>query len=135
MMISDQSKIRITYGDTDKMGVVYYGNYPKYYEIGRTELMRKIGFSYDRIEKEGVIMPVVKLEAEYFKSAYYDDLITVNTIVKEMPKAIIRFYYEIYNDKNELINKGYTDLSFVKKENLKPCRPPANLYNALKEYF
>ncbi len=134
-MISDESKIRITYGDTDKMGVVYYGNYPKYYEIGRTELMRKIGFSYDRIEKEGVIMPVVKLEAEYFKSAYYDELITVKTIVKEMPKARIRFHYEIYNGKNKLINQGFTDLSFVKKENIKACRPPANLYNALKEYF
>lgn len=134
-MISYDINIRVLYGDTDKMGVVYYGQYPRYYETGRTELMRHLAISYKALEEKGIIMPVVEMHMEYIRSAFYDDNITVRTTIKEMPKARIRFYYELYNEKMELINKAYTDLSFLNAETYRPVRPPAYLIEKLKAFF
>ena len=124
-MITHETKIRVRYGDTDKMGYVYYGNYPLFYEQGRTELMRAIGMSYRQLEESGVMLPVQYMETEYLKPAFYDDLLTVKTMVREMPTARITFHYEIYNDKGELLNRGRTDLVFVNAGTMKPIRPPA----------
>ncbi|GAB4290035.1 MAG: thioesterase family protein [Marinilabiliales bacterium] len=132
-MIQYDINIRVLYGDTDKMGVVYYGHYPRYYESGRTELMRYLGISYKSLEDKGIMMPVVEMHMEYLRSAYYDDNLTVRTIIKEMPKARIRFYYEIYNEDKVLINKAYTDLSFINSETYRPVRPPAFLIEKLQE--
>ncbi|HKK61861.1 MAG TPA: thioesterase family protein, partial [Bacteroidales bacterium] len=65
-MIEYSTEIRVRYGETDTMGFVYYGNYPLYYEVGRTELMRSIGIPYSRLENKGIILPVVKMEASYY---------------------------------------------------------------------
>lgn len=134
-MIQFETKIRVLYGDTDKMGVVYYGHYPRYYETGRTELMRHIGFSYSSMEESGIMMPVVKMELEYIRSAFYDDLITVVTKLEELPKARIRFCYEIFNEKSELLNRGYTDLGFLRMPEGKPCRPPKEFLEKLENLF
>ena len=75
---------RIPYADTDKMGVVYHANYLKYFEMGRTELMRQIGFTYDDMEKQGFYFPVVNAQCNYHAPAHYDDLITVETSILEL---------------------------------------------------
>lgn len=123
-MISTETKIRVRYGETDKMGFVYYGNYPLYYEIGRTEMFRKIGFTYYDLENRGIMMPVLDLSIKYIKPAFYDDLLTIKTIVKEVPRAKIKFNYEIYNESGELINQGETVLAFIDAVSKRPCRPP-----------
>ncbi len=117
------------------MGVVYYGIYPRYYETARTELMREIGLCYNDLENQGIIMPVVKMQIEYLMSARYDEVLTVKVFVKEMPAARIRFYYEIYNQSRVLLNKGFTDLSFIKAETLRACRPPQTFLDTVKRYF
>ena len=86
-MLVRETKIRVYYDDTDQMGVVYYGNYARYYEIGRTEMIRDLGFSYKQIEDQNILLPARSMNINYLKSAYYDDLLTVRTIVDQIPKV------------------------------------------------
>ena len=135
-MVSYDSSIRICYADVDLMGFVYYGNYLKFYEIARGESMRALGMSYRSMEESGVMMPVVKAELNYKKPAHYDDLITVRTFVKELPQgARMDFYYEVYNQEGQLLNHGFSQLAFVKKDSGMPCRCPGYLSELLKPYF
>ena len=134
-MYTFETKIRVRYGETDKMGYVYYGIYPLYYEVGRTELMRQFGFPYRKIEEMGIMLPVKDLEIKYHKAAQYDDLLTVKTIIKELPRVRIKFYYEILNENNELLNEGSTILVFVDEHTRKPRKAPQELLDQLKEFF
>ncbi len=134
-MYSYDYEVRVRYGETDAMGVVYYGVYPLYYETGRTEMMRNLGFTYRKMEDMGVIMPVIKLNSRYLKPAYYDDLLTVRTIVRKMPDTRIVFDYEIYNEQNSLINKGETTLVFMDRNRGRPVRIPGFLRSVLEPCF
>ena len=134
-MYTSETKIRVRYGETDKMGYVYYGIYPLYYEVGRTELMRNFDFPYKKIEDMGIMLPVIDLSIKYHKAAIYDDLLLVKTIIKKLPGVRITFNYEIYNEQNELLNEGETTLVFIDSETRKPRKAPEDLLNKLKNYF
>ena len=84
-MIRSETKIRVRYGETDQMGYVYYGVYAQYYEVGRVDAMRSLGFSYKQIEEKGLLMPVIDFSISYKKPAFYDDEITVVTYVRDKP--------------------------------------------------
>src|SRR5579871_6749120 len=100
-MFTATTQIRVRYGETDQMGYLYYGFYALYYEVGRAEAIRGLGFTYRELEEMGIMMPVVELKAQYFRPALYDDLITVKTILKEMPvDSKISFYSELYNQQD-----------------------------------
>ena len=104
-----RTKTRILYKHTDQMKVVYYGNYPEFYEIGRVELMRERGFPYAELEAMGIQMPIIEMHSKYIGSALYDELIEIETSVKERDKGVrIRFDYTIYNEagKIQLIRKN-----------------------------
>ena len=118
------TKIRIRYGETDQMGFVYHGNYAQFFEIGRLDWITQIGVSYKEMESQGVLLPVIYLETNYLKSAYYDDELTIETFLLEKPTVRIKFGYNIYNEKSELLTKGVTHLVFINKENNKPIRCP-----------
>ena len=92
-MISCDTQYRVCYADTDRMGVMYYGNYPRLYEIGRTEMIRKIWKSYRLVEESGIILPVRLLHSVYHKPALYDECLTVRTIIKEIPKVKFTFFF------------------------------------------
>ncbi len=117
------------------MGIVYYGVYPLYYETGRTEMMRHLGFTYRKMEDMGIIMPVISLHCRYRKPAHYDDMLTIKTIVKKMPEIRILFDYEIYNEKKELVNEGQTTLVFLEKEKGRPVKIPDFLRTVLEPCF
>ena len=134
-MITCDIKLRIRYGETDRMGYAYYGNYPLYYEVGRTELLRKFGLTYKELEDAGILLPVSDLKIEYYSAALYDEEITIRTTVKEKPGVKIKFIYEIFNSKSELINLASTTLVFVKKENRKPCKPPEHFLEIIATHF
>lgn len=135
-MYSHDTKIRVCYADVDQMGFVYYGNYLRFYEIARGESMRALGLSYRKMEEQGVMMPVVKAELNYKKPAHYDEIITVRTLIKQMPQgARMDFHYEVYNEESQLLNHGFSQLAFVKKEGSVPCRCPEYLAELLKPYF
>ena len=134
-MIFHESTIRVRYGDTDKMGYVYYGNYPLYYEVGRTDLMRDIGMSYRQLEESGFMLPVHNLEVNYHHPAFYDDLLTVKTYLKDLPTARICFHYEVYNEAGLLLNSGKTELVFVDARTMRPVRPPVFFLDLVRKYF
>lgn len=119
-MYTSTTEIRVRYGETDQMGYLYYGNYALYYEVGRAEAIRRLGFTYRELEEMGIMMPVVELNVKYFRPALYDNLITVKTILKHLPDTPkIQFHSELYNEEGQLLNVGVTTLVFydpVKKE-------------------
>lgn len=134
-MYTYSTKIRVRYGETDQMGYMYYGNYAEFYEVGRVEMLRSLGMSYQAMEDSGIMMPVLELKCKYIKPAKYDQEITVKVIVDKMPGVRIHFLYELYNEDEELINLGETTLVFVDMEKNKPCLPPAEFLDKMKAYF
>ncbi len=131
-MKKTQTKIRVRYGETDKMGIVYYGNYALYLEEGRTEWLRTLGFSYKYMEDNNVELPVVNLNVNFKRPAYYDDLITVTSTLKEIPSVRIEFYYEIHNQDGELLVTATTTLVFVNSTTKKLMKAPNYLLEKLK---
>lgn len=135
-MYSAETKIRVRYGETDQMGYLYYGYYALYYEVGRAEAIRELGFTYKQMEDMGIMMPVAELNAKYYRPAKYDDLITVKTILKELPDGPkISFHSELYNEENELLNVGVTTLVFYDPASKTKTTMPQALVEKLKIYF
>jgi len=117
-----KTEIRVPYADTDRMGIVYHTNYIKYFEVGRTEYLREVGYPYAWLEAEGIWLPVASVYCEYKSPARYDDLLVVNTRVAEMKSATIVMAYEIYRkDTDELLVRGETKHP-VTDDKLKPIR-------------
>ncbi len=134
-MYSSDFKIRIRYADTDQMGFVYYGNYPIFYEIGRVEAMRALGFSYKNLEDSGIMMPVLESSSKYLLPAKYDEMINLRTTITALPKVKIYFTYEIFNEVGKLIHTAETTLAFIKKSTMRPCRVPDEITQLLAPYF
>jgi acyl-CoA thioester hydrolase len=134
-MFEYTTKLRVRYGETDQMGYMYYGNYAEFYEVARVEMLRSLGLSYKEMEESGVMMPVVELHCKYLKPALYDEEISIKVILKTMPRARMHFYYELYNEQNELINTGETLLVFVNMKTKRVCFLPNDLSRKLKPYF
>jgi len=134
-MYQSHTHIRVRYGETDQMNIVYYGNYALYYEVGRVEVLRQLGLSYKDLEEIGIMMPVIENHSIYLGSAVYDDLLKIVVTIPEKPTVKICFQYEIYNEQPELIHKGKTILVFINKTTKRPCRPPENFMKVLEPYF
>jgi acyl-CoA thioester hydrolase len=135
-MFVTETQIRIHYALTDQMGVVYHGHYTQFYEIGRAEGIRQLGYTYKEIEALGIIMPVVDIHSRFLRPAKYDDLITVKTSLKELPTNYkIIFHSEIYNQQDELLNTGVTTLFFMDAKTMKRCDMPGELREKLVRYF
>lgn len=133
-MVESRMQIRVRYAETDQMGYVHHGIYPQYYEIGRTEQLRDRGFSYKEMESRGVILPLHSLNIVYHKPVKYDELLTIKTIMPKKPGVKLLFNYEIYNERNELVNSAVSELIFVDAISRKPMRPPA-FFNDLYPEF
>ena len=123
-MYSFETKLRVRYGETDQMGFTYYGVYAQYYEVGRVELLRSLGISYKEIETMGFALPVVNLKINYKKPAYYDDIVIIKTTIKDFPSTRITFYYELFNEQEQLLNTGEVTLVFIDIKTGKPCSAP-----------
>jgi acyl-CoA thioester hydrolase len=134
-MIITETKVRVYYEDTDQMGVVYYGTYARYYEIGRTEMIRDLGFTYRQLEEMKVMLPARSLKINYLRPAYYDDLLTIRTIVDTIPKVKFPIKTEIYNEKGELINSGEVVLVFFNSVTNKPMAAPKFFIDEMTRIF
>ena len=132
-MYSFETRLRVRYAETDQMSFVYYGVYTEYYEVGRVELLRSLGISYKELEEMGFSLPVVNLNINYKKPAFYDDEIVIKTSVKKMPSAKIKFYYEIFNHYGDLLNTGEVTLVFINQATGKPCLPPSLIIKNFKK--
>lgn len=131
-MNTHQTHIKVRYGETDQMGIVYHGNYAHYLEIGRLEWLNALGVSYKKMEATGVMLPVVHLDVRYKKPAYYDDLLTVSTTLLKPPRASIEFVYEIHNSSGELITTARTKLAFLDMKSNFPMRCPQYILDKLQ---
>lgn len=131
-MYKHQTKIRVRYSETDQMGVVYYGNYATYLEVGRVEFMRSIGLVYKELEEEGVIMPVVHSGIDYKYPAKYDEELTVNTWVEREPTSKITFLYTIENPEGKLVVEAKVILVFLDPNTFRPMRAPQKLIDLLR---
>ena len=121
---------RVIYGDCDSMAIVYYANYLKLFEIGRTELLRETGLTYREVEDRGFFLPTTETYLKYCKPAEYDDLLTIETIIGFIKKASIRFDYVIYREEDKVV-QGYT-IHACLDENDKIVRFPDFLLKILK---
>ncbi|ODS79312.1 MAG: thioesterase [Cytophagaceae bacterium SCN 52-12] len=127
--------IRVRYADTDQMGYVYYGNYARYYEIGRVEALRALGFHYKEMEQSGVMMPVYDLHCKFHLPARYDDLLAINVKILRPPSVRVYFEYEIRNQDKVLLNTGSTTLVFQNMHTGKLCQCPDDLQAKLRPFF
>ncbi len=134
-MFESQAKVRVRYAETDQMGYVYYGNYATYYEVGRVESLRNLGLSYKELEDMGVMMPVLEHKSKFIAPGKYDENLTIKVKIPEMPRVRIRFEYEVFNEKEQLINIGETTLVFVDMNSGKPCKMPEVMDKLLAPYF
>jgi acyl-CoA thioester hydrolase len=129
--ITTKTQYRVTYADTDQMGVIYYGNYGRLLEIGRTEMIRDLGMPYLELEKGGIVMPVYSVESKYKNVIKYDELITIETTLKEMPTARIEFHTRIFNEEGLLAHEAKVVLVFLDMKSNRPVRAPEKLLKLL----
>jgi len=134
LAITRKTQYRILYADTDMMGVVYYGNYGRLFEMGRTEMIRELGLPYIELEKKGIVMPVFSVESKYRNVLKYDELITIETTVKEVPAVRMEFFHKIYNEDGKLAHEAKVVLVFMNMETGRPVRAPEALTNLLENY-
>ncbi|MGQ0507340.1 MAG: acyl-CoA thioesterase [Myxococcaceae bacterium] len=119
-----EAQLRVIYGDTDQMGVVYYANYFRYFELARSELIRQKGGSYREIEASGVLLPVVEAACSYQAFARYDDLLSIFTRISSMRRASLTFSYEIRRKgEDRVLCTGKTVHASIGKDG-RPCRMP-----------
>ena len=135
-MFTSETKVRVRYAETDAMGVVYHGNYAPYFEVARVESIRQLGFSYKDMESAGVIMPVIEWHAKFLRPAHYDDLLTIKTILKELPADHrIEFFQEVYNESGKQLTLGRVVLYFMKAATMEKTTMPAFLKEKLQPFF
>ena len=136
-MYSCDYKNRVRYGETDQMGYLYYGNYAQYYEIGRVELIRSLGITYKEMEEDWkIMMPVASMEVKYLRPVFYDEEITISTIIKELPEKFVNFNCELYNEAGKLVNAAKVKLCFVDMQTSKTCpKAPEQLIEKLKAWL
>lgn len=135
-MFTHDTAIRVRYAETDQMGVVYHSNYFPWFESARAEAIRDMGLTYAEMEKSGVIMPIVDVHCRYLRPAKYDELLTVRTILKELPAHHkIEFHHEVYNEQKELLAVGKIILYFMEAKTMKKTVMPAALHTKLAPFF
>ncbi len=130
--ITSRTQYRILYADTDMMGVVYYGNYGRLFEMGRTEMIREMGMPYIELEHAGIVMPVYSLESKYRNVLKYDELISIETTVKEVPAVRMEFFHKIYNEDGKLAHEAKVVLVFMDMKTGRPVRAPKMLTDLLE---
>lgn len=132
--LSNIYKHRVRYADTDKMGIVYNGNYLTYFEIGRTELIRNLGLPYSSVEKEGYHLPLTEASIKYVKPAYYDDILDIGCEIDFDPSALkLVFDYKVSKE-GELLCSGQTTHVFIRSATGRPVRPPAFFVDQLAKH-
>lgn len=130
-MIKKIINFRVLYSDTDKMGFMYYGNYAKYLEMGRVELLRSMDLTYKNIENRGYALPVLEMNIKYIKPLEYDDNVTLNNTLMKIKNNRFYFYHEFHKN-NNLVNISKTTLVAVNLESKKPVKIPDFIYGKLK---
>ena len=129
-MFQHRSNIRVRYADTDQMRVVHHSKYFEYFEIGRSDLIRDLGMSYAELEDKGIFLPVIEAQAQYRKPAFYDEMITVETTIRDLPVVTLKIHYRVLRA-DEVLAEGVTVHGFVNAATGKPTRAPKEFLSLL----
>ena len=127
-MYVNETDLVVRYCETDKMARVYHANYLVYFEVGRTDFIKKIGISYSDMEKEGIMIPVMESNCKYMQGAKYEDKLIIKTWIEELTPVKVIFNYSVFREKDQIeIAKGSTKHAFVDNDftivNLKKKHP------------
>ncbi len=128
-------RYRVPYADTDQMGIVYHGNYAKYYEMSRTDAIRKLGLHYKKLEEKGFMLPILEIHSQFLAPAFYDEELTIRSLMKEMPLVKWKVEAQIYNEANTLIHKAEVTLVFMDKISRRACRAPEEVLEIMRPFF
>lgn len=135
-LIEYTHKLRSRYGETDKMGYVYYGRYLEYFEVARTEMIRSLGLSYRELEEQGVMLPVIHSELEYKLPVHYDIEMDIKVIVFDTPSVRLQTFYEVTTeDSTQLHVSGEVSLCFMNAETRRPCRAPSEFLDKITQHI
>lgn len=135
-MFESSTQIRVRYSETDQMNVVYHGNYAQYFEVARAEAIREMGITYKEMEEMGIVMPIVELHTKFLRPAVYDDLLTIKTQLRELPKDHrIEFHHEVYNESDKLLTIGRIVLYFLDAKTMARTVMPEALKKHLNPFF
>lgn len=132
-MFTSKINVRVQYYETDQMQYAHHSNYAKYFETARIEHLRCLEISYKSMEEDGIMLPVVNLNIDFKKPAKYDDLLTIETFIKEKPGVKIIFCYAVYNEAKQLLTTGESTLVFVDIKKNKPIRCPEPILKVILE--
>lgn len=117
-------RVRVRYAETDKMGVVYYANYFVWFEVGRTELLRTLGWSYSQMENDGITLPVIEAHCEYRQPARYDDELEIRTRARVVSPVRIEFQYDAVRVADQVVAATGATVHVFIDERGRPCRMP-----------
>ena len=134
-MLKSELFLDVRYYETDQMGIVHHSNYVRYFECGRTALLKEVGLPIEKIEEAGVMLPVVSVEAKYKVPARLGDTLKVVTMVNEVPRAKLVIRNEIYNPAGELVCLGSVTLGFIDAVTRRPVRCPEILVKLFEQYI
>jgi acyl-CoA thioester hydrolase len=134
-MIQDKMQLRPRYGEVDQMGYVYHANYVSYCHQARTELLRKFDLNDKLLEDMDIMMPVISFNIDYKKPAHYDELISITTIVREIPKTRFHFEFQITNEEGHILSKAKSTVVFVDKRSRQPKLVPEFIASKLQSSF
>ncbi|QYA27120.1 acyl-CoA thioesterase [Gramella sp. MT6] len=132
-MKSHKTLVKVRYAETDQMGVVHHGNYPQYLEIARLEWLSALGISYKNMEEEGIMLPVYELNLKYIKPVTFDENLTIETRLRELPNVKITFNYSVFNEQGDLVTSATSVLVFMDSKTRRPVRCPQNILEKLKD--
>ena len=134
-MLSAEIKIRVRYGEVDRMGYLHHGNYALYFEEGRTELLRGFGLSYRKMEDDGILLPVREMNVRYLMPVLYDEEVIINTSLTQLPAAKLEFEYIMKNTTGEVLSEGRTTHVFIDAKTRKVIRAPGYFLKLISPHF
>jgi acyl-CoA thioester hydrolase len=134
-MITDEIQLRPRYGEVDRMGYVYHANFVNYCHQARTELLRKHGINDNVLEDNNIMLPVISITMNYLRPSYYDELLSIRTIVKEMPQTRFNFSFIITNENGAKVCNAKCTVVFVDAITRKPMKVPKLVKYALEKHF
>lgn len=134
-MLKSELFLDVRYYETDQMGIVHHSNYIRYFECGRTAMLKELGLPIERIEEAGVMLPVVSVECRYKTPALLGDTLRIVTSVDEVPRARLVIRNEVYNPSDQLVCEGSVTLGFIDSNTRRPVRCPEMLVKIFEEHI
>lgn len=134
-MLQSELFLDVRYYETDQMGIVHHSNYIRYFECGRTAMLKELGLPLEKIEEAGVMLPVVSVECRYKVPAKLGDTLKVVSIINEVPRAKLVIRNEIFNPAGQLVCEGEVLLGFIDSHTRRPVRCPKALADIFEKHF